>query len=361
MFALLSWLWDRASRVYEFFDTLYWSIRNAALYAYGWARQAVTDAINAAVRWASPLIDAVRALAYSLYSLAVNLTWYVYNLAIAWASNAVETAKTYLRGLIDFWVGLLRGLIDIARAEAWALVEGLKPWVTGLVNALSSTLNLAFGWITPYRDLLKGLAEVFTAENLARLVRLFQEDYTKLIVFISNPLGSIFAYIEPRFLEFLSYVIGYAMGAVKVTLPPPPSWGGAGGVIPPPGEPGPVGGILAWPLDHLSVSGYRFNNPAGHMGVDFGLAMGQSVYACHDGAIEIARDVGNGYALCVTVRGDPWWSRYAHLEGFYVLEGQKVRARDPIAAGNTTGNSTGPHLHLEVKRNGVFVDPLTVL
>ena len=52
---------------------------------------------------------------------------------------------------------------------------------------------------------------------------------------------------------------------------------------------------------------------------------------------------------------------YAHNSKMYVKAGQKVNAGDTIAAVGSTGNSTGPHLHLEIRVNGVHVNPQNYL
>jgi murein DD-endopeptidase MepM/ murein hydrolase activator NlpD len=59
--------------------------------------------------------------------------------------------------------------------------------------------------------------------------------------------------------------------------------------------------------------------------------------------------------------GDPWWTRYGHLKEVNVVVDQSVQAGQVIGHADTTGNSTGNHLHFEVKYKGQFINPLDVL
>lgn len=112
--------------------------------------------------------------------------------------------------------------------------------------------------------------------------------------------------------------------------------------------------------------GYRIHpitgNKAFHSGVDIGMAQGTSILAGHDGVVTLAGDAG-GYGLCVVLNGTVGGSidlatRYAHCSQLLVSVGQEVRAGDVIAKVGSTGNSTGPHLHLEVMINGQTMNPL---
>jgi murein DD-endopeptidase MepM/ murein hydrolase activator NlpD len=95
--------------------------------------------------------------------------------------------------------------------------------------------------------------------------------------------------------------------------------------------------------------------------LDLGLTDGQAVYAMHSGTVLSAGWSTIGYGWNVVLEGGGWWTRYAHCKALGVSAGQPVRASQQIANGNSTGNSSGPHLHLEIKYNGQWVDPATVL
>ena len=59
--------------------------------------------------------------------------------------------------------------------------------------------------------------------------------------------------------------------------------------------------------------------------------------------------------------GDGLTTRYAHLSRVLVKVGDQVQASDPVGLSGTTGRSTGPHLHYEVRRDGKAIDPMRFL
>jgi len=94
-----------------------------------------------------------------------------------------------------------------------------------------------------------------------------------------------------------------------------------------------------------------------HRGVDIAVAEGTPIKAVHDGRVVSAGDTG-GYGLCVVIEDEKGYqSRYAHCSSLSVSMGQEVKRGDVIAAVGNTGNSTGPHLHLEVMLDGEYLNP----
>ena len=94
-----------------------------------------------------------------------------------------------------------------------------------------------------------------------------------------------------------------------------------------------------------------------HRGVDIAAAQGTAIKAIHDGRVVSAGDAGS-YGLCVVIEDDKGYqSRYAHCSSLSVSAGQEVKRGDVIGAVGSTGNSTGPHLHLEVMLNGEYLNP----
>lgn len=115
-------------------------------------------------------------------------------------------------------------------------------------------------------------------------------------------------------------------------------------------------------LDYVSSGyGYRVHPISGeknlHRGVDIAVAQGTPIRAIHDGRVVSAGDAGS-YGLCVVIEDEKGYqSRYAHCSSLSVSVGQEVKRGDVIAAVGSTGNSTGPHLHLEVMLDGEYLNP----
>lgn len=94
-----------------------------------------------------------------------------------------------------------------------------------------------------------------------------------------------------------------------------------------------------------------------HQGVDFALPHGSSVYATGDGVVKSVRRTST-YGLKIDItHGSKIITRYAHLSKILVSEGQKVCRGQEIGLVGSTGRSTGPHLHYEVRVQGHAVDP----
>ena len=95
-----------------------------------------------------------------------------------------------------------------------------------------------------------------------------------------------------------------------------------------------------------------------HKGIDFRAATGTPVYATSEGIVEKAKVQTEGYGQHIVIRHDEHYqSVYAQLSEMYVEAGQQVERGDLIGAVGSSGASTAPHLHYEVKKDGVHVDP----
>jgi murein DD-endopeptidase MepM/ murein hydrolase activator NlpD len=107
------------------------------------------------------------------------------------------------------------------------------------------------------------------------------------------------------------------------------------------------------PRWHPLRGGYRF-----HSGVDLAAPTGSPLTATSDGVITSAGRSG-GYGLLVAIdHGGGVETRYGHLSALNVAIGEPVRAGQVIGFVGSTGESTGPHVHYEVRVNGRPVDPL---
>jgi murein DD-endopeptidase MepM/ murein hydrolase activator NlpD len=104
-----------------------------------------------------------------------------------------------------------------------------------------------------------------------------------------------------------------------------------------------------------------FGKLAMHAGIDFRQKTGTNVRATGDGVVINAGPFG-GYGNMVEIdHGNGITTRYGHLSKILVGKGDKISEGETIALSGSTGRSTGPHLHYEVRRNGQAVDPMRFL
>jgi murein DD-endopeptidase MepM/ murein hydrolase activator NlpD len=125
---------------------------------------------------------------------------------------------------------------------------------------------------------------------------------------------------------------------------------------------GPVGsGAFIWPTGNHYLSGNDYWS--GHLGIDIAAGLGAPVWAADAGVVTIAQGGWNGgYGNVVMIdHGNGYVTVYGHLSQINVVACQGVSSGQLIGLAGSTGNSTGPHLHFEVRLNGGFVDPWYVL
>ncbi|MBR3786537.1 MAG: peptidoglycan DD-metalloendopeptidase family protein [Firmicutes bacterium] len=128
------------------------------------------------------------------------------------------------------------------------------------------------------------------------------------------------------------------------------------------------GGVMMWPCDSTYITsefGYRIHPITGiwtgHTGIDIGCSMYAPIYAAESGTVILAEWYG-GYGNAVVIdHGGGITTLYGHNEELYVSVGQKVSRGETIAGAGSTGWSTGPHLHFEVREGGNYVDPMGYL
>lgn len=97
-----------------------------------------------------------------------------------------------------------------------------------------------------------------------------------------------------------------------------------------------------------------------HNGLDFGVPVGTPVRSTMDGRVVYAGWNDQGYGNLVIVENGPYRTYYAHLSSIPVSVGQQVSAGTVIGLSGNTGNSTGPHLHYEIRINQKAIDPTDV-
>lgn len=125
--------------------------------------------------------------------------------------------------------------------------------------------------------------------------------------------------------------------------------------------------LFDWPVDSARLS--RGFLPRGtkkkkkpHLGIDLAAPRGTPILAAQNGVIIYTGREFKGYGKMIMIEnGNGWATLYAHLDKFFVTEGQKVRRGEVIGAMGNTGRSTGSHLHFEIRRQSGPIDPLPFL
>lgn len=121
-------------------------------------------------------------------------------------------------------------------------------------------------------------------------------------------------------------------------------------------------GQFIWPIADGATAitqGFRHGQ---HMALDIAAEPGTPVYAADTGTVLTAGWSDNGYGYHIVIdHGIDYITLYAHLREYFVKSGDIVRKGDIIGLVGSTGNSTGPHLHFEIRDYGYLIDPLLVL
>jgi len=127
-----------------------------------------------------------------------------------------------------------------------------------------------------------------------------------------------------------------------------------------------VGGKMSWPIkDHRPISSYFgnrlhpiFKKTKFHSGIDIPANEGSKINAAQDGRVIYSGWLG-GYGKAVMIdHGGGVVTLYGHNSKLLVKEGEMVKRNQVISLCGSTGYSTGPHLHFEIKKDNSFVDPL---
>ncbi len=124
------------------------------------------------------------------------------------------------------------------------------------------------------------------------------------------------------------------------------------------GEPGSCGGTLSgptggfnfiWPANNHYLSGWDYN-PNTHPGIDIAAGLGAPIYASETGVVVFSGWSTRGYGNLVIIdHGNGWQTAYAHLSQINYGCGQAIAQGQLIGLAGSTGNSTGPHLHFEMR------------
>jgi murein DD-endopeptidase MepM/ murein hydrolase activator NlpD len=119
-------------------------------------------------------------------------------------------------------------------------------------------------------------------------------------------------------------------------------------------------GSFVWPAAEHYVVGNDYWS--GHLAIDIAAGFGASVYAADSGVVVFSGAALGGYGYMVMIdHGNGYQTLYAHMSSISAGCGASVTQGQFIGAAGSTGKSTGPHLHFEVRYLGGFVNPWFVL
>lgn len=119
-------------------------------------------------------------------------------------------------------------------------------------------------------------------------------------------------------------------------------------------------GGFVWPADNHFLSGNDYSDS--HRGIDIAAGMGANVYAADSGVVVLAGGVSSGYGNVIYIdHGNGYSTVYGHLSQINVKVCQSVSRGQLIGLAGSTGNSTGAHLHFEVRKGGIPINPWYVL
>ncbi len=116
------------------------------------------------------------------------------------------------------------------------------------------------------------------------------------------------------------------------------------------------------PIKGMITSPFGWRKHRMHKGEDIKLYVGDTVRAAFDGRVRIRRFERRGYGYYYVIRHENGLETiYGHLSKFIVEQDEYVKAGQPIGLGGSTGRSTGPHLHFEMRYIGIALDPADMI
>ena len=121
-------------------------------------------------------------------------------------------------------------------------------------------------------------------------------------------------------------------------------------------------GRFLWPVNGKVISGFGMRNGEKHAGIDIKAEEGKPVKAAESGKVIYSGNGLNGYGNLIIIKHEgTFFTVYAHNKKNLASEGALVEKGEEIAQVGETGRATTPHLHFEIRKNKVTVDPILYL
>lgn len=248
-------------------------------------------------------------------------------------------------------------------AQEYSLKPETVLWSNyGTLNDDPDTISIGQQLIIPPADGV--LYKWKSSDTLEKVAESYKIDPESILLYPGNHLDLVEPLIKPDSLvmlpggqrEFKSWVVPtIPRGAAGVNV----SIYGPGACET--GEGGLYGsGAFMWPSVNTALSGNDYWS--GHLGIDIAAMTGDQIYAADSGVVVYAGSISGGYGNMVMIdHGNGYQTVYAHLSSVIARCGASVVQGQLIGLAGSTGNSTGPHLHFEVRYFGGFVNPWYVL
>ena len=358
---ILSWLLARYQELSSVTDRYFRPIIDAARFSYFWAVDKGRDAITRSWIYTTAVtaIESARRRAglQQIMDAASNL--------FGFAQQKIQLQKNYFDRLITNNVISLKNKIisglSTAKVEVFKFVTNPINWIRNNSGKIGNALRFISTKVIPAVAIVYNLLPRIANNDRESIWTVLERQKNTLVWILENPADFFITIAQTYLLVILEWLGAYALGTVEATLPVfpklselQPDFPGKPPTIKPDG----IGKISA-PVEPKYISGNIFSTA--HPGLDLGLITGQPVYAVHSGTVTFAGTSPAGFGIYVVLAGNGIWSRYFHLSQIKVSSGQRVASGQVVGSGGSTGFSTGPHLHLEIKIHNVYVDPLTII
>lgn len=273
---------------------------------------------------------------------------------VSWGANPLESPDYLTRGVAPITIIPERGrqgiIVYVVQAgdNVWKIATGfgLRPetilWSNPELEAWPDYIVVGQELFVPPID--GAYHEVKAAETLDSIAKRYSVDPQVIVECEYNELG------EPYVLQ-----VGQKLFVPGGTRPVVPRYVQA--TAPPPANAPQGSGNFMWPTSGYVSQSYWL----GHQAIDIGGATGVPIYAADAGYVAATGWMGGYGNYIILGHGNGFETLYAHLSEIRVIAGQGVQRGALIGLMGSTGRSTGPHLHFEVRQGGVKRNPIGFL